>query len=98
MCSLEKWLILWSETFKRLYKKKDKSVQQKVDEKLKELAYNDPRKLGKIKKGLEYSINSAYAIKINKSNRIVYELISQDGTIVIRLLKVCDHKTVYGHD
>lgn len=94
---LEDWEFDWSDTFKKLYKSKDNSIKPKVDEKLKELAANDPLKFGKRKKGLRYS-NNAYAVKVNKSNRIVYEPLTQDGKKIIRLLKVCDHKTVYGHD
>ncbi len=97
MCFLEVWEFEWSDTFKKLYKSKDNSVKPKVVEKLKELATNDPFKFGKRKKNLKYS-NNAYAIKVDKSNRIVYELITQNGKKIIKLLKVCDHKTVYGHD
>ena len=61
------------------------------------MAVNDPYKFGKRKKGLKYS-NNAYAVKVNKSNRIVCEPLVQDGKKIIRLLKVCDHKTAYGHD
>ncbi|EQB65018.1 MAG: hypothetical protein AMDU2_EPLC00013G0010 [Thermoplasmatales archaeon E-plasma] len=94
---MENWTFDWSNTFKKLYKNKDNSVKPKVDEKLKELATSDPFKFGKRKKGLKYS-NNAYAVKVDKSNRIVYEPLIQDGQKIIRLLKVCDHKTVYGRD
>lgn len=94
---MEDWAFEWSDTFKKLYKDKDNSIKPRVEEKLKELAVRDPLKFGKRKKGLKYS-NNAYAIKVNKSNRIVYEPLVQNGKKIIRLLKVCDHKTVYGHD
>lgn len=97
MYSVEDWTFEWSDTFKKLYKDKDNSIKPRVDEKLKELAVSDPLKFGKRKKGLKYS-NNAYAVKVNKSNRIVYEPLVRDGKKIIRLLKVCDHKTVYGHD
>lgn len=94
---MEDWTFEWSDTFKKLYKDKDNSIKPRVDEKLKELTVSDPLKFGKRKKGLKYS-NNAYAVKVNKSNRIVYEPLVCDGKKIIRLLKVCDHKTVYGHD
>ena len=94
---MEDWTFEWSDTFKKLYKNKDNSIKPLVTKKLKELAVNDPFTFGKRKKGLKYSSN-AYGIKVNKSHRIVYELLVQDGKKIIRLLKVCDHKTVYGHD
>ncbi|MEM0132939.1 hypothetical protein [Acidiplasma sp.] len=94
---MENWVFDWSDTFKKLYKSKDNSIRLKVDEKLRELAANGPFKFGKRKKGLKYS-NNAYAVKVDKSNRIVYEPVTQGGKKIIRLLKVCDHKTVYGHD
>lgn len=94
---MESWTFEWSDTFRKLYKNKDNSIRRMVNEKLKELSVNDPFTFGKRKKGLKYS-NNAYGIKVNKSNRIVYEPLVQDGKKIIRLLKVCDHKTVYGHD
>ncbi len=95
---MEKWEIYWTNTFTKLYNKKDKSIKVKVIQKLKELSENDPFNIGKKKKGLPYSFNP-YAIKVDKSNRIVYEpIILQNGKKIIKLLKVCDHKKVYGHD
>ena len=94
---MEDWELELSDTFKKLYMRNDNSIKPKVNEKLKELATNDSFKFGKRKKGLKYS-NNAYGVKVDRSNRIVYEPLILDGKKIIRLLKVCDHKTVYGHD
>ncbi len=92
---MDNWQLEWSDTFKKLYKKKDNSIKPLVKKKLMELAFDGPYKKGKKKKGLEYS-NNAYGIKVDKSNRIIYEIL--DNEKIIRLLKVCDHKKVYNKD
>lgn len=94
---LDNWEFDWSDTFKKLYKNKDNSIKPKVIENLNELAKNDPFKFG-TRKNSPKSSNNAYDINVDKSNRIVCELLLLDGKKTIRPLKVCDHKEVYDHD
>ena len=83
----------WSDSFKKMYKNKDQIIQKKVRSTLEKLVSGNPYKLGNKKKGLNYG-NDPRGIKVDKSNRIVYDISEADGKITLRLLKVCDHKAV----
>lgn len=87
------WNIDLSASFKKQYKKKEKWLQNKIDEALKELKHsNNPLNLGEKKKGrLQF-----YALDLTYSDRLAYDINSKNNTV--RLLKVCSHKVVYGKD
>lgn len=99
---MSEWEFDWSPNFEKLYRKKDDSLKPKIREKLKTLSQGEPYKLGTIKKGLvikdDFCKTRIYTIEIDKSNRIAYCIYSRNSDHIIRLLKVCDHKAVYGHD
>ena len=87
------WAFIWSNSFKKQYKKKEKTKQVAIKEKLKELATSkNPLSLGEKKKNLNF-----YALDLNYSDRIAYGIESSEPK-VIKLIKVCSHKTVYGKD
>ena len=54
-----------------------------------------PETLGQPKKG---KLKGTLAYKINGSTRILYSVSRDDGTIKVSLLRVCNHKQVYGKD
>lgn len=83
----------WSDSFKKMYGKKEGLIQEKVRRTLEKLAKGNPYKLGKKKTGLDYGFDPR-GIKVDKSNRIVYDIVENPENSKIRLLKVCDHKEV----
>ena len=87
------FVLRWSPSFKRMFKEKDTVLREKVEKRLIFLSKNDPYRTGSRKKGLHYGI-SPYGMKVDKSNRIVYDIQEENGKKVIYLLKVCDHKEV----
>ena len=76
-----------------MFREKDTVLREKVKKRLVFLSNNDPYRVGSRKKGLPYGINP-YGMKVDKSNRIVYDILDEKGKKVIELLKVCDHKEV----
>ncbi len=89
---INKWALDVPTNFIRLYKKKEKKLQSKVDSILAELIVSEnPLAVGSKKKPFDF-----WAIDIDRSNRLAYRIDAQERTI--RLYKVCDHKQVYGKD
>lgn len=66
--------------------------QKYIDNALRELARSEnPADLGEFKSSIK-----VFAYVVNKSDRILFDVDYPNGTIV--LLRVCDHKSVYGND
>jgi len=86
------WLLDRTNKFKKQFKHLDHSLQQKTENIIRELVLSDdPTKLGIYKKTL-----SVYAYKLDKSNRLIYDV--DFPNIVISLIRVGDHKSSYGSD
>jgi Txe/YoeB family toxin of Txe-Axe toxin-antitoxin module len=58
-------------------------------------ASESPESLGEYKKG---KLAGSLAYRINKETRILYEVERENGLCKITLLRVCNHKQVYGRD
>jgi len=85
-----RWILLETDTFKKLYKSKPAEIQRKVDNALRLLADSEnPLLLGKKKKPLGF-----WAYELTSKERLAYHMVGE----VIVLDKVCNHKVVYGHD
>lgn len=91
--------LVYTTTFKHLYKKKLKApkfVIDKVDNAIRELSEIDrPDSVGIYKKG---NLEGTWAYELGNSNRILYTINDLNGTKEIILLKVCSHKDVYGKE
>ena len=87
---MPKWIIVPTNTFKRLYQTKTNEQKQKTKEILESLTLSDnPLKLGKKKKNLDF-----WAIDMSYGDRLAYTVYGKE----LYLLKVCNHKDVYGRD
>lgn len=92
--------IVCTSTFDRLYKLKIKSHQpssviEKIDEAVNSLhEASDPKSLGELKKG---ELRGTYAISLGYDSRLLYSVEKGiNGKTVVTLLRVCNHKKVYG--
>ena len=84
------WTIVRTGTFKRLYKAKTDKQKNKTKEIIRSLALsNNPLRLGEKKKNLGF-----WAIDLSHDDRLAYTIDGKE----LYLLKVCDHKEVYGRD
>lgn len=86
--------------FVRLYKHKlkrsPKYIIEAIDARIKELANaDDPKALGEKKNG---QLDNMYALKLNSDSRILYIVLKEEGETVVELVRVCNHKQVYGTD
>ncbi len=84
--------------FKRLYKHKLKTSKQyvldEIDSNIRLLAFAlDPKSLGEKKKG---SLSDMYAIRLNRDSRILYRVYEDESQTIVELVRVCNHKQVYG--
>lgn len=87
---VSKWTVVRTSTFKRLYRAKTNEQKQKIKEIIESLTLlNNPLKLGTKKKNLNY-----WAVELSSSDRLAYYVDGKE----LYLLKVCDHKDVYGLD
>lgn len=90
----EEWGLDIAPTFERGYRSKDKVNRQRVDQVLEELVKGqDPETLGIAKntpdgRVIVYEIGRKYRLSY-RVNRAFHE---------IDLIRVCDHKAVYGRD
>jgi hypothetical protein len=85
-----KWDIVRTDTFKSLYRSKTEVLKKRIKNLIDDLAQADnPLWLGKKKGALGF-----YAADVSRSDRLAYVL---EGKRLL-LLKVCDHKEVYGRD
>ena len=85
--------------FKRLYKHKLKHdppyLVKAIDDSINELARaKDPKAMGE-KNG---NLDNMYAIRLNRDSRSLYLVNREDGKTVVELVRVCNHKQVYGTD
>ncbi len=90
--------VLYSGTFKRLYKRKLKRQSDFVIKAMNdglELLMNaeNPESLGSKKDG---ELKELRALKLGYDNRLIYSIARTGGTCTIYLYKVCTHKEVYG--
>jgi mRNA-degrading endonuclease RelE of RelBE toxin-antitoxin system len=86
------WQIDQRSQFKRQYKLLGSERQKKVDNAIRDLIISgDPANCGDYKKSMK-----TYAYELSKGDRIIYD-INYEAKIII-LLRVCDHKSVYGKD
>ena len=87
---MSKWTIVRTGTFKRLYRAKTDEQKQKTKEILESLTLSDnPLKLGTKKRNLNF-----WAVDLSYRDRLAYTVCGKE----LYLLKVCDHKDVYGRD
>jgi hypothetical protein len=92
--SSNSWRFDATPTFDNGYNSKDVENQGRVDEALEVLAESRfPNRLGTIK---NIPDGRVCVYKISKSSRLSYNV--SFATKTIQLIRVCDHKTVYGKD
>jgi mRNA-degrading endonuclease RelE of RelBE toxin-antitoxin system len=86
------WAFEKKNKFKKQFKSLSPALKDKVKSALIDLATSeDPRTLGVFKPSMKI-----YAYELNKSYRILYSVRFEEK--VIELIRVGDHKGVYGHD
>ncbi len=86
------WKIKKENTFKKQYKNIGHNRQSIADKAILELAASsNPANLGKYKQS-----NKVFAYELGKNDRLIYTLDYFHNEII--LLRVCDHKSVYGKD
>ena len=86
------WIIVKESKFRRQYKRLGGPRQARVDLAIRDLSTSDdPAGMGRLKKPL-----GAFAYNIDKSDRLIYMIDSDLHNLI--LLRVCDHKSVYGTD
>ena len=86
--------------FEKLYKRKLKQsphyLIENIDARISELAkVEDPKAIGEKKNG---QLNNMYAIRLNRDSRILYIVRTEKQEIIVELVRVCNHKQVYGTD
>lgn len=78
--------------FIKQYKQLDTETKKKIDGALYDLATSEnPAQVGVYKPSMRI-----FAYEVGKTHRIIYSVRHRDG--IIELLRVCDHKSVYGKD
>jgi Txe/YoeB family toxin of Txe-Axe toxin-antitoxin module len=87
-------------TFKTLYKKKQKKsprhLVERIDEAILELRKSEnPERLGGFKQG---RLDGLIGYDLNASNRILYMVDRREEGAVVTLLRVCTHKQAYRTD
>jgi len=88
------WQFEYSTKFVKQYGKLDPDLKTKVDDIIEILEKSeDPRKLGVFKQG---RLRGVYAYELGKKYRLLYNPRFNDMTI--ELIRVGDHKDVYGFD
>lgn len=86
------WILKPTETFKRRYKRKRRGLRRKVDDALRFLVRNhDPKIFCRLKYG---RLAGLYGYDLDDDNRILLKFIDENQEI--QLLRVCDHRHVYG--
>ncbi|MFZ1076325.1 MAG: hypothetical protein WAN47_02715 [Nitrosotalea sp.] len=86
------WQIDQRPQFNRQYKLLGRERQKRIDSAILDLAYSEnPSTKGDFKKNMR-----VFAYELGRGDRIIYTIQYEDNTIV--LLRVCDHKSVYGKD
>lgn len=87
------WDLLWRKNpFLRQFKRLDKQTKRRVRKALEELAQSqDPANVGEYKQSMR-----AWAYNVGRQCRVLYGIEYQEH--LIDLIKVGDHKAVYGSD
>ena len=86
-----RWEVIRTDTFLQLFLSKDSVVKKKTTQLIDELAQSEfPWRMGEKKYG------EFLAADISKSDRLAYTVNGKEKRLY--LLKVCDHKEVYGTD
>ncbi|AJZ76489.1 hypothetical protein SU86_009130 [Candidatus Nitrosotenuis cloacae] len=86
------WQILRAKIFDRQYKNLGSVRQEIVDKALIILSESEnPADLGEYKSNLR-----VWSYELNRHDRIVYRIEYKEN--IIHLLRVCDHKSVFGKD
>jgi len=84
-----KWEVVRTQTFLELFRSKDDVIKKKALQVIDDLAMADfPWRLGEKKYG------DFLATELSKSERLAYSVDGKGKRVY--LLKVCDHKEVYG--
>ena len=86
------WQIVRKNQFEKQYRLLGSERQKKTDDAILDLAYStNPAAKGQYKSSIR-----VFAYELGRGDRILYDIQYGDNTIV--LLRVCDHKSVYGKD
>lgn len=92
--------IIRTKKFNHLYDRKKKkspdSLIALIKEGIKDLRYaEDPVRIGELKRG---KLDGTYGYRVNQSSRILYQVQWNKAECTVILLRVCNHKNVYGTD
>lgn len=86
------WNLKWASKFVRQYKRLDTKTKQAVDDAIADIVSSeDPSSLGVYKSDMRI-----FSYEIGRKYRVVYSIQYREG--IVALLRVCDHKSVYGKD
>jgi len=86
------WKIVGENAFKKQYKNMGHTRQTEVDKAIRELVSSEnPANIGNYKQH-----QKIFAYELGKSDRLIYTLDYFHNEII--LIRVCDHKSVYGKD
>ncbi len=86
------WNLEWASKFTKQYKKLHSDIQHEVDNAIENIASStNPSILGTYKADMR-----TFSYEIGRKHRIIYSIRYKDG--IVDLLRVCDHKSVYGKD
>ncbi len=89
---MTRWKIIRENTFKKQYKNIGHKRQADVDNAICELSSSvNPADIGRYKQH-----QKVFAYELGKNDRLIYTLDYFYNKII--LLRVCDHKSVYGKD
>ena len=93
---MNEWRHVWTFeiklSFKKQYSGLDARTRKKVDDAMCELQRSEnPALLGRYKRGMR-----VFSYEVGRKYRVIYN-VNWDSN-VIELLRVCDHKSVYGRD
>ena len=87
---MDRWNVAKKSVFSRQYKNIGSLRQFRVDQAVEDLTASDqPMDMGVYKKSIR-----AFAYNVSKSDRLIYRVDHVRRQIV--LMRVCDHKSVYG--
>ncbi len=86
------WNLEWTNKFIKQYKKLNSDIQYDVDKAIEDIASStNPSDLGVYKHDMRI-----FSYEIGRKHRVIYSIRYKDG--IVDLLRVCDHKSVYGKD
>lgn len=90
--------IITTSTFESLYMKKKKTHPRYIIDRINGaildlMNSDDPKSLGERKRG---RLSDCYAYDLNSESRLLYSVRKEDNHTAVILLRVCNHKKVYG--